>query len=1258
MNGFTRVLPLLLLAAATVVGQGADLEKAVQQAVASGELAKARELCDRWVKSKPEEVLPRLVSGRLYVKADQLDEALEQFEIAREMSPEDPEPICGAGTVFLAAGMAEEAIAEFKTALELRTDHAPAAKGLAEAEALLLDPHAGGVGIRLGELNDERGLRQLSPQWSRVVTVGDQECRATDQKSQRPFLYFDVDDAYLHKVDVPVRVTVEYFDQGTDRFYVKYDSTDTGAHQRGAGKKAGPVTKGNTGKWKRHTFSLPDARMAHPHRGDIVLCATVGADRDDLYVSWIHVVLGGLGVRTEPQVVAADGTGTCVVTATVFDAEGPVPDGTLVRFSTTRGVIEPEAETVGGEAEAELQAGEGEGEAVITVEAGEDKQAVAVPILAGRGTMVRRKLVVDRFDKENRWVFSGSKGTHMAMALAPEHTRGGRPSTRLRYRLVQEDSTSIAGLRRSVPLPGLPVKLGMWVDADGTNNTMRLEVVDATGQVHGYQVGLLRPAGWQYLAVDLGPAMYSSGGARDGRLHPPLKFRQLRLRRYYGNRGGKCEGEIYLQDLAVLTDLPGSETVELAVTPGHPRSTFSVGEDVVFHARLGNLTGEPYRGRFRWSVKDGKGAPVGEGQSQEVEVRPETRATEALKLALTRPGVYRGTVLFEAHSSLAQDSPRSAPVDVAFLLLRDMAELGVSAAIGPAPGGAEVSLASARKDTVELGLSYHVLNRNRESLRTGSLGPPTTTLEAGEEIECPLRLEGLPVGRYQTLLLIDLADGQRYSKLLSHDVFPETFDLAGRVADESGKPVAGASVRVHLAREAYGGVGPRGETRTWTVRTDKEGKYGLNGLKVPLDARDHRLSVDVVADGFIDGRQFSGLGSRLRSGGEDVLLRTISLEPGVRLVGRVVGADGQPVPDATVQAASFGIAPGTKGGMGAVMSGPARGSGRKGSASMGGGGGMAAMPPAGLATTSKGGVTVTRVSGVPRRWPHRPREADAEGRFVLFVPADAKVGTVVRSSKWVAAYASAAVSQQREVEVRLERGTRVSGTLLDGHGDPAVGYWVVAERKGSGRSGMPVRVAAKSGPKGAFELPPLKGRYVISTPASFAFSLSEPAQTSPLPTLAMVPREESFDGSVEHVKLDLRASPAVRLVGRITNVDGTPLERVGVVAYCRAGTPGRQTLLDGTVTGQDGSYVFEALPQGAKGVRISVPAFRACKGGPGVYLRAKPLAPGRSTPDGGSVCLAQLDRDVQDIDFRFSYWSSEHGYLDASPASGPKAAAR
>ena len=631
-------LALLCLSSALTWGAETNFEKAAQQLMKAGDLAKAKQLCDQWAKAKPEDEGPYLLLGRLYVKLEMYEKAIEPFEMAREVNPLNPEPMCELGKIFLLAGMAEEAMAEFQAALEVRKDYAPARKGLAEARGLRDNPYPNGVRVTLGAANEARGLRlwdKRNP--SRVVTMGGRECRATDKARHILRLDLDVSDEYLHEVDLPVRVTVEYFDVGTDRLSMQYDSTDFTAYRGGASKVTERVTKTDTKTWRKYTFNLPDARFSTKDGQDLVLWCDSWRRQEDLYVSSVHVVQGGLQARAEPKAATVGGVSSCAVTAKVFDANGPVPDGTPVHFATDRGTVTAKVETVEGMAEATFTSGGEPGEANVTVSTEHDKRVVNIPVLRGVGKIVHRRLLVHPFGGKEKWKIHGTAGTELIVEPAPDRGREGRPATRVVYKLRQEDRRSMASMIRAIPLPGRAVKLSLWVHLDGTPNSIHMELEDATGQLHGYLLGYMKAAGWKRMEQVIGAAMRHRGGANDGRLHYPLKLHHLTFRRYYGGGQHPCEGEVYLQDLTVETDIPSSESLELTITPAEPKSTFRVGKDVLFRARLGNLLAEPRNVELRWTVEDGEGQRVAEGQTEEIEIGPEKRVLKDVPLALATP---------------------------------------------------------------------------------------------------------------------------------------------------------------------------------------------------------------------------------------------------------------------------------------------------------------------------------------------------------------------------------------------------------------------------------------------------------------------------------------------------------------------------------------------------------------------------------------------------------------------------------------------
>ena len=1191
---------LCCLLAGPVPAAEVEYEKAVSDAVKAGDLAKAKQFCEAWAEKKPTDDQPHIMLGRMYVKQDMIDRAIEEFETARELNPLNPEPICEVGRIFLNAGKAQEAIAEFQAALEVRRDYAPALKGLEDAKDLLENPYREGVSVKLGELNEERGLRQVDwrPNFvSRVVTIGGRQCRATDKASDNVHLGFDVDDAYLFDVDLPVRVSVQYYDLGTGYFLLIYDSTDTSANNHGTSKVAGRVVRMNTRTWKSHTFNLPDARFAkRAWRADFVLSSEAWRGHEDLYVSSVHVVQGGLAVSVEPKVAVADGT--CTVTANVVDQEGPVPDGTTVHFSTDVGGISAEVKTTGGEAKATFNAGPEAREATISVETGKDRRLVSVPILHGRGSIVQRRLVLDRFDEKNEWQVSGTESTRLTVAPAPEQERDGRASTHLVYKLRQDDVKSYVSMSRPIPLPGRPVRLGLWAYLDGSPNSLRVELVDATGQIHAYQLGYMTSIGWRWMEHDIGTGMYHHSGANDGRLHLPLRFHRLILRRYYGHKPRKSGGEIYLQDLTVVTDVPESDTVLLDVRPSRPDLTFQTGQDVVLHASLSNLTDEALPGRLRWVATDHENQVVAHGHTDETQVQPHSRISRDITLRPTKPGAYRATVTLETGD---ENEPAALTEDIAFVLLSEMTDLAVSVEPLPMASGVAARLSSRSPRPTQFRLTYCLTNEKMEVLRKGALGQPNMALKAGEVVECRLSLDGLPVGRYSILLLFDTPDGQRSTSVLSHEVFPRQAALGGRVTDQAGKAIAGASIRARLARRRDPSLSIHDETiRISNVQTDKAGEYTLLAAAVPTDAASHNLYIDVTATGFVDKQQGHSLSRLLRSRARPRTIPTMRLKRGVELAGRVVGADGQPVPDARVH--------------------------------------VLCVEP--------------RANRSPWFHWYTPRRTDAEGRFEVSVVPGVAADLIVYSSQGAATRATIPAGQQGDAEIQLESGTRVSGTLLDEHGQPAEGYWVVAEsadREGSRRRTGPLRVAAKTGPDGAFELAPLKGRFTIWTPASFSRWWTEPAEHSPRPRLAVLPVGRTFDGAAERVELDLRASPQVRVAGRVTDVDGRPAQRVGVMLYCNLGWFRQPLVLSAARTGEDGRFDLEGIPKGVRDVIITAPTIRSWKRKERIYLRAKALARVTGAHGDGAVRLAQIQEDLPNVDFQFQFWSRTKGFLGTSP---------
>jgi hypothetical protein len=85
----------------------------------------------------------------------------------------------------------------------------------------------------------------------------------------------------------------------------------------------------------------------------------------------------------------------------------------------------------------------------------------------------------------------------------------------------------------------------MWVHGDGTGNTLRLRVVDATGQTFQPGGEVMRDKGWRYVTFSLDSSHAGHwGGANDGLVHYPLRWDSLLL--IDSTHRKKTEGTVYV----------------------------------------------------------------------------------------------------------------------------------------------------------------------------------------------------------------------------------------------------------------------------------------------------------------------------------------------------------------------------------------------------------------------------------------------------------------------------------------------------------------------------------------------------------------------------------------------------------------------------------------------------------------------------------------------------------------------------------------
>ena len=151
--------------------------------------------------------------------------------------------------------------------------------------------------------------------------------RRTDAASGNPHMFFKADDGYLFNTDQTVTVTVTYFDKGTDRWELVYDST-TGS------RSGGTVIKQNSLTWKKASFVLPNARFANGLAGGSDFYLDSRGDGDE-YIHFVDVTKSGGSPEPTPTATPYTPTPTATrtpsATPTATFTPGPSPTATATR---------------------------------------------------------------------------------------------------------------------------------------------------------------------------------------------------------------------------------------------------------------------------------------------------------------------------------------------------------------------------------------------------------------------------------------------------------------------------------------------------------------------------------------------------------------------------------------------------------------------------------------------------------------------------------------------------------------------------------------------------------------------------------------------------------------------------------------------------------------------------------------------------------------------------------------------------------------
>ena len=126
------------------------------------------------------------------------------------------------------------------------------------------------------------------------------------------------------------------------------------------------------------------------------------------------------------------------------------------------------------------------------------------------------------------------------------------PACQLTYDVGEGHRCFYLAASKSLPMTEKPIELGLWIYGDGKGNIARCRYVDSTGQTFQPEGFAIDWQGWRYKTFPLdGSEAAFSGGASDGKVHPPLRLETPFL---LDNGGKRSYGALWLGPMMLVSE--------------------------------------------------------------------------------------------------------------------------------------------------------------------------------------------------------------------------------------------------------------------------------------------------------------------------------------------------------------------------------------------------------------------------------------------------------------------------------------------------------------------------------------------------------------------------------------------------------------------------------------------------------------------------------------------------------------------------------
>ncbi|MGC9316695.1 MAG: hypothetical protein ACP5KN_01510 [Armatimonadota bacterium] len=195
---------------------------------------------------------------------------------------------------------------------------------------------------------------------------------------------------------------------------------------------------------------------------------------------------------------------------------------------------------------------------------------------------------------------------------APDREGGPDAALGVPFEFVGRDGLEYVAVAPDLAIPDEATHVGLWARCEGRGGSLRVRIVDASGECHQRDFERIEDEGWHVYVTSIERSPQAWGGDGNRRLDRPLRLWSIVLDK--PEQGYAGEGVLTLDELQLLREreVP-DDLIEVSILEGHFGNLFAPGDPVAFRVRRG--AGAPgARVRVAWRLQDFWGEELAAGE--------------------------------------------------------------------------------------------------------------------------------------------------------------------------------------------------------------------------------------------------------------------------------------------------------------------------------------------------------------------------------------------------------------------------------------------------------------------------------------------------------------------------------------------------------------------------------------------------------------------------------------------------------------------